>query len=93
MQYVNKSGVAAVRGVSYTGRLDEDGLPAMAWYGADVAELRMANLIRAVLDAVGFRDLDKDEQDVIVAMMCENVGGKAFQTRAVRRIVKGYLRG
>ncbi len=93
MEYVNKSGVAARRGVGYTGRLDEDGLPGLTWYGATVDALTVRNLIVAVLDAIGFRDLDKGEQTAIVEMICENVGGKRFQRDTVRRIVRAYLRG
>jgi hypothetical protein len=88
MGYVNKSGTAALRGISRTGQLDDDGLPAMQWYGADVDTLTARNLIVAVLDAVGFDDLDKAEQAAIVEMICQNVGGKTFQRNAVRRIVR-----
>ena len=54
MEYVNKSGVAALRGLAYTGRLDEDGLPGLTWYGATVDALTMRNLI--VGGQIDYRD-------------------------------------
>ena len=87
-EYVNKSGVAALKGIAYTGRLDDDGLPALAWYGADVDTLTSRNLINAVLDAIGYETLDRAEQRAIVTMIGDNVGGKVFQRAAVRRIVR-----
>jgi len=86
--YVNKSGVAAVRGTTYTGQLDNDGLPALSWYGASVDTLTSANLINAILDAIDFDTLDKAEQTAIIEQICQNVGGKTFQRAAVRRIVR-----
>ncbi len=91
-EYENKSGTTALRGLAYTDQLDDEGLPAVTWYGASVETVTSANLITAILDAVGFRDLDKVEQGAITTMICENVGGRVFQRKAVRRIVRSYIK-
>jgi hypothetical protein len=88
MEYVNKSGEAARRGIAYTGKLDDDGLPALAWYGATVDTLTSRAIIEAMLEAIGYADLDKTEQSMLLGVMTRDM--KDFQKRAVRRIVRGH---
>jgi hypothetical protein len=91
-EYENKSGTVALRGLHTTGRLDDDGLPEIGWYGALVESVTMAKLITLILDAVGYRDLDRTEQGVIMDIIVGRYE-RDFQRKAARRIVRGYLRG
>ncbi len=88
MDYVNKSGVAALKGIHRTGRLDDDGLPDLAWYGAKVETLTAADIIEAVLREIGFEGLEKAEQAAILTVLTD--GTKPFQRKAIRRIVRGH---
>ncbi len=90
MEYVDKSGVAALKGIHRTGQLDDDGLPELAWYGAKVDSLTYAKLIGATLNALAFPELDRAERTAIVEMICEKAGGKPFQRAAIRRIVRSH---
>ncbi len=86
MDYVNKSGVAALKGIHRTGQLDDDGLPELAWYGAKVETLTASAIIGAMLDAIGYADLDPTEQAAINTVLTE--GTRPFQRAAIRRIIK-----
>ncbi len=88
-KWENKSGTVALRGLHYTGRLDDDGLPEIGWYGALVESVTMAKIITGILDAVGYRDLDRTEQAAMTAIICDRYE-KDFQRKAARRIVRGY---
>ncbi len=88
MDYVNKSGVAALKGIHRTGRLDDDGLSELAWYGARVETLTAGSIIGAMLDAIGYGDLEKTEQAAINTVLTE--GTKPFQRAAVRRIIRAH---
>jgi hypothetical protein len=88
MEYVNKSGVAALRGIHRTGRLDDSGLPELAWYGATVDGLTAGSIIGAMLDAIGYSELDPAEQAAILGIVTD--GTKPFQRAAIRRIVRGH---
>lgn len=90
MEYVNKSGEAALRGIRLTGGLDDDGLPALSWYGAKVKTLTAALIIEKMLDALDFMALDGGQQSFIVSLMCD--GAPTFQRHAIRRIVRRYRR-
>ncbi len=88
MEYVNKSGVAALKGIHRTGNLDDDGLPELAWYGAKVDTLSADNIIGAMLDAIGYADLDPTEQAAINTVLTERT--RPFQRAAIRRIIKAH---
>ncbi len=88
MDYVNKSGVAALRGIQRTGELDDDGLPELAWYGATVDTLTAGNIIGAMLEAIGYADLPKAEQAAVNTVLTERT--RPFQRAAIRRIIKAY---
>jgi hypothetical protein len=68
--------------------LDDDGLPALGWHGVSVDTLTTATLINAILDKLAFETLDRAEQAAIVEAICDGVGGKTFQRKAIRRIVR-----
>jgi hypothetical protein len=87
-EYIDKSGETALRGIHRTGKLDDDGLPAFAWYGAKVDTLTAKAIIVAMLDALDWRSLDKAEQSMLLSVMVRDM--KPFQRNAVRRIVRGY---
>ena len=91
--YVNKSGVAALRGIGRTGRLDDDGLPELSWYGVPVSQLTVARILETVLERIEFDTLEPEERGVILQVIYGDLGGKAFQRDAIKRIVKGYRRG
>jgi hypothetical protein len=56
-----------------------------------VESVTMAKLIHAILDAVGFRDLDRTEQGVIMDIIVGRYE-RDFQRKAARRIVRGYTK-
>ncbi len=86
--YVNKSGVAALRGIHHTGQLDDDGLPELAWYGANVETLTAGAVIGAMLEAIGYAELAKAEQAAVNTVLTERT--RPFQRAAIRRIIKAY---
>jgi hypothetical protein len=70
--------------------LDDEGLPVLVWHEHRVGTLTMRNLIVGILDAIDFRSLSREEQAVIVRLIGDRVGGRDFQRRAVRSIVRAY---
>lgn len=88
MTYVNKSGVAALRGIHRTGHLDDEGMPELAWYGAKVETLTAGSIIGAMLEAIGYAELERTEQAAINTVLTE--GTRPFQRAAIRRIVRGH---
>ncbi len=88
-EYVNKGIQTGLRGIAYTGRLDDDGLPEIGWFGALVESVTMARIITGILDAIDFRDLDKAERGAITDIIVGRYE-RDFQKKAARRIVRGY---
>jgi len=84
-EYVNKGVETGLRGIAYTGRLDDEGLPEISWYGSTVDGITIRSIIGAMLYAMDWPTLGNDERAILIVSMGELVGGKPFQKAAVRR--------